>query len=377
MKDTVNKSNSLTVGVLGGGQLGRMLALAGYPLGLQFVFYDRNPEACASDLGKMTVGEFDDTDQLTAFAQQVDLATVEFENIPLTAMEHVAKSVPVYPAPSALSAAQDRLEEKQLFATLEIPTPAFYVVDDAQQLADAVNDRGEPLIVKSRRFGYDGKGQLPLIKASDAEAVWSQLGGVPLVAEQRMLFSREVSLIAVRNRRGDYRYYPLTENVHQHGILIKSRVTHGDHLQSIAEDYTRRLMDVLDYVGVMAVEYFDCDGELFANEIAPRVHNSGHWTIEGAVTSQFENHLRAILDWPLGDTSARGDCLMYNLIGEPRHPSTLLNVPGSHLHYYGKSPRPGRKLGHVTLCDPDDEHIKMLEAVLDGDVAQISERSVL
>ena len=363
----------MTIGVLGGGQLGRMLALAGYPLGLQFVFYDRHSEACASGLGQMMVGEFDDTDRLTAFAQQVDVATVEFENIPLTTLEHAAQSVPVYPAPSAFKAAQDRLEEKQLFAALQIPTPAFYVIDDAQQLADAFSGHGDTLMVKSRRFGYDGKGQLPLTTASQAEAVRTKLGGVPLVAEQRMRFTREVSLIAVRSRRGESRYYPLTENVHHNGILITSRVIHGDSLQGLAEDYTRRLMDALDYVGVMAVEFFDCDGTLFANEMAPRVHNSGHWTIEGAVTSQFENHLRAILDWPLGNTSARGDCIMYNLIGEQRHPSQLLRVPGSRLHDYGKIPRPGRKLGHVTLCDPAGEHIEMIQKVLAHNDEQIYE----
>ncbi|MGD8570175.1 MAG: 5-(carboxyamino)imidazole ribonucleotide synthase [Gammaproteobacteria bacterium] len=371
------KSAALTIGVLGGGQLGRMLALAGYPLGLQFVFYDSNTEACASHLGDMVVGDFDDTDQLTVFAQQVDLATVEFENIPLTAMEHTAQSVPVYPTPSILGAAQDRLEEKQLFAALEIPTPAFYVIADAQQLVDTYNYHGGRLMVKTRRFGYDGKGQLPLADASQAESVWSQLGGVPLVAEQHMQFIREVSLIAVRNREGEYRFYPLTENVHQQGILVKSRVTRDDPLQSAAEDYARRLMDVLGYVGVMAVEFFDCNGELVANEMAPRVHNSGHWTIEGAVTSQFENHLRALLDWPLGDTSARADCVMYNLIGKQRHPAKLLSVPGSHLHYYGKIPRPGRKLGHVTLCDPAGEHIEMMQQVLAHDVEQNYERGDL
>lgn len=363
----------MTIGVLGGGQLGRMLALAGYPLGLECVFYDRHSDACASGLGKMIVGEFDDTNKLTAFAQQVDVATVEFENIPLAALAHVAQTVPVYPAPSALKVAQDRLEEKQLFAALQIPTPAFYVVDDARQLADAFDGHGETLVVKSRRFGYDGKGQLPLTSASQAEAVWKKLGGVPLVAEQRMRFSREVSLIAVRNRRGESRYYPLTENVHHNGILITSRVTYGDALQEVAQQYCKRLMDALEYVGVITVEFFDCDGTLFANEMAPRVHNSGHWTIEGAVTSQFENHLRAILDWPLGDTSARGDCIMFNIIGEQRHPSQFLRIPGSRLHNYGKTPRPGRKLGHVTLCDAAREHIEMIQKELVQNAEKIHE----
>ena len=354
----------MRIGVLGGGQLGRMLALAGYPLGLDFVFYDHNPKACSAAVGTLVVGEFDDKAQLTAFAQQVDLVTVEFENIPLAALKHVAKFVPVYPSPQAISAAQDRLDEKQLFRSLGIPTPEFYAVNNAASLADALTRHNDTLIVKSRRFGYDGKGQLVLDAVADAAEAWDTLGGVPLIAEQRMHFEREVSIIAVRSRSGDISFYPLTENLHKQGILRRSQVSIHDPLQATAEEYAKRVLQELNYVGVMAFEFFDCNGELVANEIAPRVHNSGHWTIEGAATSQFENHLRAILDWPLGDTSVRAHCVMYNVIGEMPDPADLLKVPDIHLHYYGKEPRPGRKLGHITLWGSTEENALAIKNML-------------
>lgn len=354
----------MKIGVLGGGQLGRMLALAGYPLGLEFVFYDHDPRACAGALGELVVGEYDDKTQLTAFAKQVDVVTVEFENIPLATLEHVAQYVPVYPGPLAVSAAQDRLDEKQLFESLSIPTPEYYAVEDAKSLRDIARRHGDSLIVKSRRFGYDGKGQLLLDSPDLATKAWAALGGVPLIAEQRMQFKREVSIIAARNRSGDVCFYPLTENVHKQGILRRSQVSLQDPLQSMAEQYAQRVMTELDYVGVLAFEFFDCDGRLVANEIAPRVHNSGHWTIEGAITCQFENHLRAILDWPLGDANVRERCVMYNIIGEKPDISMLLKVPDAHVHFYGKATRPGRKIGHVTLCGAAAQKATALENIL-------------
>ena len=354
----------MRIGVLGGGQLGRMLALAGSPLGLEFVFYDHNPQACAGHVGKLVVGEFDDKAQLRAFAHQVDLVTVEFENIPLAALEYIAQFVPVYPGPLAVSAAQDRLDEKQLFESLGIPTPESYAVEDAESLAGIARRHGDALIVKSRRFGYDGKGQLLLDSPELATKAWTALGGVPLIAEQRMQFKREVSIIAARNRSGDVCFYPLTENVHEQGILRRSQVSLHDPLQSKAEEYIKRVMKELNYVGVLAFEFFDSDGRLVANEIAPRVHNSGHWTIEGAATSQFENHLRAILDWPLGDTGVRARCVMYNIIGEKPDIKMLLKVPDAHVHFYGKTPRPGRKLGHVTLWGSTEENALAVEDIL-------------
>ena len=356
----------MKIGVLGGGQLGRMLALAGYPLGLEFVFYDHNPEACAGQVGKLVVGEFNDKAQLRAFAHQVDLVTVEFENIPLAALEHVAQFVPVFPGPLAVGATQDRLDEKQLFESLRIPTPEFYAVEDAESLADIATRHNDTLVVKSRRFGYDGKGQLLLDSPELATKAWKALGSVPLIAEQRIQFNREVSIIAVRNRSGEIEFYPLTENLHKQGILRRSQVSLHDPLQSMAEDYAQRVMKELNYVGVLAFEFFDCDGGLVANEIAPRVHNSGHWTIEGAAISQFENHLRAIMDWPLGDTSVRARCVMYNIIGEKPDIKMLLKVPDTHVHYYGKAPRPGRKLGHITLWGSTEQNALAVEDILDG-----------
>ncbi|MEJ2179657.1 MAG: 5-(carboxyamino)imidazole ribonucleotide synthase [Gammaproteobacteria bacterium] len=358
----------MRIGVLGGGQLGRMLGLAGSPLGLEFVFYDHNPQACAGQVGKLVVGEFDDKAQLRAFAHQVDLVTVEFENIPLAALEYIAQFVPVYPGPLAVGAAQDRLDEKQLFESLGIPTPEFYAVEDAESLTGIARSHGDTLIVKSRRFGYDGKGQLLLDSPELAIKAWTALGGVPLIAEQRMQFKREVSIVAARNRSGDVCFYPLTENVHEQGILRRSQISLHDQLQSKAEEHAKRVMKELNYVGVLAFEFFDCDGRLVANEIAPRVHNSGHWTIEGAATSQFENHLRAILDWPLGDTGVRARCVMYNIIGDKPDIKMLLKVPDTHVHLYGKTPRPGRKIGHVTLWGSTEENALAVEDILKGHI---------
>lgn len=351
----------MKIGVLGGGQLGRMMALAGYPLGLEFVFYDRNPQACAADVGSLVVGEFDDSELLTSFAQQVDVVTVEFENIPGSALEHVSQFVPVYPSPRALGAVQDRLDEKRLFQSLDIPTPVFYAVENAKSLADTFNTHKDTLILKSRRFGYDGKGQMQLQSADEADEAWKALGGVPLIAEQRIPFQREVSIIAARGHDGKTSVYPLAINLHKQGILRRSEISIADPLQDKAEDYVQRVLQELDYVGVLAFEFFVCNGELLANEVAPRVHNSGHWTIEGAVTSQFENHLRAILDWPLGDTSARDRCVMYNVIGEMPDKKNMLKVPGLHFHDYAKEPRAGRKIGHVTLCDCLEQNEKIIE----------------
>lgn len=354
----------MKVGVLGAGQLGRMLALAGYPLGLEFVFYDRNPEACAGQVGKLVVGEFEEKEKLKSFARQVDIVTVEFENIPLAALKYVSQFVPVYPNPDAITIAQDRLAEKQLFKSLGIPTPEFYTVDGAEALADISSKFHGAFLLKSRRFGYDGKGQLLLDSSISSEDAWAALGRVPLIAEQRMQFKREVSIIAVRDHRGVTRFYPLIDNVHEKGILNCSRVSLNDSMQARAEDYAQRVLTVLDYIGVMAFEFFDVDGELVANEIAPRVHNSGHWTIEGAVTSQFENHLRAILNWPLGDTHVPAPCMMFNIIGKQPGIELLLKVPDAYIHNYGKQARPGRKLGHVTLIASTEKNTLTLQDII-------------
>jgi 5-(carboxyamino)imidazole ribonucleotide synthase len=345
------------IGILGGGQLGRMLALAGYPLGLTFRFLDSG-DPPVRGLAELIDGSFDDPAALDRLAAGVDVVSYEFENVPVASARHLADRVPVYPPPAALEAAQDRLPEKSLFRDLGIPTPDFAPASSPGELAAAIAHIGLPVVVKTRRMGYDGKGQVVVRDAASIDSVWSQLGGVPLIVEQLVPFDRELSIIAVRSRSGQTAFYPLVQNEHRGGILrlsIAPAPAITDELQSCAEAYAGRLMERLGYVGVLAVELFQVGDQLVANEMAPRVHNSGHWTIECAITSQFENHLRAILDWPLGDTAARGHCAMLNLIGQTATTPDLLSIPRAHLHLYGKSPRPGRKLGHITLCAPTPE----------------------
>ncbi len=318
----------MIVGVIGGGQLGRMLALAGIPLGLSFRFLDPSPDAPAAEVGELLVGDYDDPHLLDQLAEGAEVVTYEFENVPVAA----ARRVSPIPAAAALEAAQDRLVEKQLFRKLGIPTTR---IDDEVEVF--------PALLKSRFLGYDGKGQ---------RLVETRPGTVPgHVLEQRVDFDRELSLLAVRSGDGDTRFWPLIENVHEDGILRTSRAPAADAPQEDAEEYASRILDELEYVGVLALELFDVGGQLLANEIAPRVHNSGHWTIEGSETSQFENHLRAILGLPLGSTGSRRT-LLVNLIGTVPKTLDVLEIPRAHLHVYGKEPRPGRKLGHVTLVDP-------------------------
>lgn len=331
----------MIVGVIGGGQLGRMLALAGIPLGLSFRFLDPAPDAPADEVGELLVGAYDDPELLDRLADGAAAVTYEFENVPVEA----ARRVGALPSAAALEASQDRLVEKQLFRRLGIPTAR---IDDEVETF--------PALLKTRRLGYDGKGQR-LVATKVA-------GTVPgHVLEERVRFDRELSLIAVRGRDGDTRFYPLVENVHGDGILRTSRVPAANAAQAEAEKFGARLLDELGYVGVLALELFDVGGSLLANEFAPRVHNTGHWTIEGSATSQFENHLRAILGWPLGPTESRPSLLL-NLIGTVPAASDVLTVPGAHLHLYGKEPRPGRKLGHVTLVEPTSEHEAAVERLL-------------
>jgi 5-(carboxyamino)imidazole ribonucleotide synthase len=348
----------MKIGVLGGGQLGRMLALAGYPLGLRFCFLDPSPQAPAGHLAELVIAQYDDPKALQRFAVQVDLVTYEFENVPVASARQLAQHRPVYPPPQALEASQDRLTEKRFFRSLGIPTAAFAPVASLAELEQAVAQIGLPAVLKTRRFGYDGKGQMILRAPSDLRPAWEALGSLPLILEEFIAFERELSLVAVRGRDGTVAFYPLVENHHRDGILRLSlapapRLT--SDLQAAAESYAKKILEALSYVGVLALELFERRGELLANEMAPRVHNSGHWTIEGAATSQFENHLRAICGLPLGETSLRGYCAMLNLIGEIPKIDEVLKVPGAHLHLYGKAPRPGRKLGHITLCEPTQE----------------------
>ena len=342
----------MTIGILGGGQLGYMLALAGYPLGLHFRFLDPSPEAPVGRIAARVTVPFDDRKALEKFASGLELVTYEFENVPVESARFLEKFVPVLPPPVALEAAQDRLVEKQLFQKLGIPTTGFVAPKTGEDLEPLLKKLGYPVIIKTRRLGYDGKGQWILRTADGLAMAKEELPKVPLLLEKFVPFTRELSVLAARSRSGEMAFYPLVENHHRDGILRLS-IAPAPHVeadtQKAAEDAARRVLEELKYVGVLAIEMFEHEGELIANEMAPRVHNSGHWTIEGAVTSQFENHLRAVTGLPLGSTATIGHSALLNLIGELPETREVLRVPNAHLHLYGKSPRPGRKLGHVTV----------------------------
>lgn len=345
----------MKVGCLGGGQLGRMMALAGHPLGLRFVFWDNNPEAPAGHLGKLLVGHYNDPAILQRFAAAVDVITYEFENVPVDSAYFLAQRHPLYPPARALEVSQDRLSEKTLFRRLGIPVPEFAPIETRKDLTLALRRIGLPAVLKTRRFGYDGKGQMVLRKSGDASRAWEDMGGVPLILEDCVPFIRELSILAVRDRKGNHAFYPLVENLHRDGILRRSLAPAPNltsKLQKLAERHAVRVLDELNYVGVLAIEFFELRGKLLANEMAPRVHNSGHWSIEGAETSQFENHMRAVAGMPLGSTALTGHSGMLNLIGEMPSAEAVLRVPGAHLHVYGKRPGPKRKLGHITVNFP-------------------------
>lgn len=345
----------MKVGILGGGQLARMIALAGYPLGLKFVVLDPDPNAGASGLSEHLHGAYDDQELLTQLAEKADVVTYEFENVPAHVAEFLSSHTTVYPPANALAVAQDRLIEKNFFKELGIGTAPYAPIDSLADLHQAMPDIGYPAILKSRRMGYDGKGQVVLRSEADLAAAWDSMQGAPSIVEGFVPFRREVSIIAARRPSGDIAFYPLSENQHAGGILRVATACADDVLQDIAEDYVRRLLEKLDYVGTIALELFDVDGQLLANEFAPRVHNSGHWTIEGSETSQFENHLRAILDLPLGSTQTRGFAAMVNFIGGLPDNAALLNLDHAHLHLYDKSPRKGRKVAHATVRTDDVE----------------------
>jgi len=356
------------VAVLGGGQLGRMLALAGIPLGLDFRFLDPSPDAAAGAVGRLVVGALGDEAALARVSDGAAVVTYEWEGVPAEGARFVAgRGAPVLPPPVALDVAQDRLREKELCRRLGIGTPEFAAVDNRADLERALKELGTPSVVKTRRGGYDGKGQAVLHEPHDVERAWSELGGVPLILEALVPFDRELSVLAVRDHDGATACWPLVENHHAGGILRRSLAPAPEvsaHTRRAGEDVAARLLDALEYVGVLAVELFDVGGELLVNELAPRVHNSGHWTIEGAVTSQFENHLRAILGWPLGSTAALGVSAMVNCIGALPDPADVLSIPGSHFHRYGKAPRPGRKVGHVTITAADAGELQARVACL-------------
>jgi len=340
------------IGILGGGQLGRMLALAGYQLGIEFRFFDPNAGAPVGQIGQLIAANYDDRVALERFLENVDVVTYEFESIPISTVEFVSQRVTVFPPAKALETAQDRLFEKKLFQSLDIPTPKFEAVDSIDDLRRAIDSIGLPAVLKTRRLGYDGKGQFVLRTVNDVEAGWQTLGKSPLILEGFVPFQHELSVLGVRNTAGNEVFYPPVENVHREGVLRRSESPAPNitpELAALAIEYCRRIMDRLEYVGVLALELFAADGAVLANEIAPRVHNSGHWTIEGAETSQFENHLRAILGLPLGVTTLRGRSVMYNVLGHIPDVERVVAIEGAHLHLYGKAPTERRKVGHVTL----------------------------
>jgi 5-(carboxyamino)imidazole ribonucleotide synthase len=355
----------MQVGILGGGQLGRMLALAGYPLGVRCVVYDPSPDACAGEVAPLLCAPYDAADSLERFARGKQVITYEFENVPVSAVRRASMWTTVRPTPRALELFQDRLLEKQFLQEVGIPTPAFAPVD-LDNPEGALEQVGCPCVVKARRGGYDGKRQAVARTPDEYLRALAQLGELSLIAEAFVPFERELSVIGVRSSNGETRVYPLVQNHHHEGILRLSvaPAPNSDALLPNAYDYIQRLTQPLDYVGVIALEMFQVGEQLLANEVAPRVHNSGHWTIEGAHTSQFENHLRAILNLPLGSTAARGVSAMVNLIGELPDIPPILRIEGAHLHLYGKSPRRGRKLGHITLCADDHASLRKRLALL-------------
>ncbi|PQV64395.1 5-(carboxyamino)imidazole ribonucleotide synthase [Abditibacterium utsteinense] len=353
----------MTIGILGGGQLGRMLVLAGAPLGLGFKIFDPSPDAVAGKLAPLLCDDINDVPALGWFAKGLDVVTYEWENVPVSSAKFLGERVPVFPPALALEISSDRLKEKSFFRENNVPTPAFAALETRGELDLAVREIGLPAVLKTRKFGYDGKGQFVIKTVRDVERAWQELGGVPLILEQFVAFDREVSLLAVRGRNGEKKFYPLVENHHQGGILRLS-LAPAPHLsadlQRDAEELAGKLLDELGYVGVMALELFQVGNRLLANEIAPRVHNSGHWTIEGSKCSQFENHLRAVAGLPLGSTQMKTEfAAMVNCIGHLPPLCEVLKIEGAHPHFYGKEAKPNRKVGHITLVANSREALQL------------------
>jgi 5-(carboxyamino)imidazole ribonucleotide synthase len=344
----------MKVGILGGGQLGRMLTLAGYPLGITCSCYDDTPNVSASFTGHVEAGSVTEIKRIDAWVKHQDVITYEWENFPTELVGHIAALRPLHPSVKALVAAQDRWHEKVLFDELDIPVPAFRFASDEAELRTAIDELGCPLVVKTKTGGYDGKGQAVVRSDDDIPAALALLNHSPVIAEAFVDFQSEVSAIGVRARDGDIKVYPLTHNTHVDGILRRSvapAVVPAEFEQA-AQRHLGAIMKKLDYVGVLALEMFVTPGGLLANEMAPRVHNSGHWTQNGATTSQFENHLRAVTGMPLGSTEPLCPTAMVNLIGFIPPIDRVLAVPGTHVHLYDKEVRPGRKVGHINVTAP-------------------------
>jgi 5-(carboxyamino)imidazole ribonucleotide synthase len=338
------------VGIVGAGQLGRMLALSGYPIGVRCLFLDRSADTPGAQVAPSLIGDLEDAALLAELAARSDVVTFDWENISGSALSPLEKITQIRPPRAALEVSQDRIAEKALFTRLKIPVAAHCAIDSRGELIGALKKIGLPGVLKTRRLGYDGKGQYVLRSAADVDQAWAAIGAAGLIYEKFQDFSREVSLVGVRSAGGQTLFYPLSCNTHGGGILRHSVAPFTNaRLEKSARLYLKRVMRALDYIGVLTLEFFVVRGSLIANEMAPRVHNSGHWTIEGCVTSQFENHLRAVCDMPLGSTRPLGYTAMINFIGLMPDRERLLAIDGLAYHDYGKTPRPGRKLGHCTI----------------------------
>lgn len=348
----------MKLGVVGGGQLGQMMALSALPLGIKTAFLDPAQDACAGDAGHLFCAAYDDEASVRSLADYADVVTFEFENVPPSTVSTLSKIKPAFPSSTALETARDRWNEKSLFRKLGISTAPLALVDDQASLNAGVEEIGFPAVLKTRTLGYDGKGQKVLRSVNDVEGTFEELGGVPLILEGFVDFEFEVSCIGTRSRAGKSIFYPLVQNEHRSGILYRSQPIDKPVLQAQAEHAVKAVMEALDYVGTLAFEFFVQGDHLIANEIAPRVHNSGHWTIEGSRCSQFENHVRAVMNMPLGSIETTGPVAMYNVIGRKPDVEKLLSIPGIHWHDYGKSERAGRKIAHITITAATDEILK-------------------
>jgi len=361
----------MKIGVLGAGQLGRMMAISGYPLNHQFGFSGNSNNEPSALLGHMFTLE-DNADNIKYLVDFADVITYESENTDVEVVREISKNVPVYPGEKSLFTTQHRGREKALFDQLNIPCAPYQMVSSEQDLIDAVNTIGLPAILKTATEGYDGKGQFLMRNISEITEAWKSMNGVESILEGFVNFKRELSLIAVRGIDNNHKYYPLVENTHHDGILrftIAPAQNIDPTVQKTAEHYMQTLLDEMDHIGVLTIELFETENGLVANEMAPRVHNSGHWSIDGANTSQFENHVRAITGMPLGDTTpTHSYCAMINIISKIGPTNTVLNMPNAHLHLYDKEERANRKLGHINITANSqaelDESIKKLKDFL-------------
>ena len=368
----------MNIGILGAGQLARMLAQAGHPKGHNFMFLSPEVSPCAAEYGVHLLADYDDDLALEKLAQWADVVTYEFENVPVQSIQYLESHARVHPSSNALAISRNRVTEKEQFRALGIATTEYAVIDSLSSLQDGVVTVGLPSILKTCTDGYDGKGQVVIRTQADVDIAWKTLGDVTCILEAMVPFERELSIIATRNETGEKVFYPVSENYHRDGILRLSLSQPNDEMQSVAETLIDRLLDEMDFVGTLTLELFQVRGQLLANEMAPRVHNSGHWTIEGATTSQFENHILAIQGLPLGSTTVNQSAAMVNIIGKRPLDITQLKSPYTHLHDYTKAERDGRKIAHVTLLEEQESSDnRIFSARIASALALLEEESLM